>query len=75
MSVFASSMFTAFSDGRTSAIISFARTFGFILISVLTLPHFLGIDGVWLSVPAAEAVTLLLSAWFLRRYRSKYHYA
>ena len=75
VSVFASSMFTAFSDGRTSAIISFARTFGFILISVLTLPHFLGIDGVWLSVPAAEAVTLLLSAWFLRRYRSKYHYA
>lgn len=75
LSIFASSMFTAFSDGRTSAIISFARTFGFILISVLTLPHLFGIDGVWLSVPVAEAVTLVLSLWFLRRYKGKFHYA
>lgn len=75
ISIFASSMFTAFSDGRTSAIISFSRTFVFILICILTLPHFLGINGVWLSVPVAEAVTLLLTLWFLRRCRSKFHYA
>ena len=75
VSVFASSMFSAYSDGRTSAIISFARTFGFILICVLTLPRVLGIDGVWLSVPVAEAATFFLSVWFLRHYRSKYQYA
>lgn len=75
VNIFASAMFTAFSDGKRSAIISFARTFVFILISVLTLPYVLGIDGVWLSVPVAEAASLFLSGWYLRKYRSIYHYA
>lgn len=75
VNIFASSMFTAFSDGKRSAIISFARTFGFILICVLTLPRMLGVDGVWLSVPVAEAASLFLSAWYLRKYRAVYHYA
>ncbi len=74
LNIFASSTFTAFSDGKSSAVISFARTFGFILVSILTLPHVLGIDGVWLSVPVAEAATLFLSVWFLYRYRTVYHY-
>lgn len=75
MNIFASSLFTAFSDGRTSAVISFARTFGFIVICVLTLPAVLDIDGVWLSVPVAELGTLFLSLWFLHRYKGKFHYA
>ncbi len=75
VNIFASSMFTAFSDGKRSAIISFARTFGFIVVCVLTLPYLLGIDGVWLSVPVAETASLFLSAWFLRKYRGVYHYA
>ena len=74
MNIFASAMFTAFSDGPVSAAISFARTFIFIVASILLLPELLGVTGVWLSVPAAECVTLLLSFFFFYTKRKKYHY-
>lgn len=69
---FASSMFTALSDGRTSAILSFGRTFGLLAMGLLFLPRFLGVMGVWLAVPAAEAVMSLVSLAYLIRYRHKY---
>ena len=74
MNIFASAMFTAFSDGPVSAAISFARTFIFIVASILLLPELLGVTGVWLSVPAAECVTLMLSFFFFYTKRNKYHY-
>lgn len=61
VNILASGIFTALSDGRTSALISFLRTFVFIVISVLVLPYFLGTDGVWLSIPLAEILTLTVS--------------
>ena len=73
--IFASALFTAFSDGRVSAIISFARTFLFLVVAVLLMPMAFGIDGVWLSVPAAELAALAVSAWYLIRLRHKYHFA
>ncbi len=72
--IFASSMFTAFSDGKISAIISFCRTCVFIVISVLALPFLLGIDGVWLAVPLAEIATLFISVRFFVKKREVYHY-
>lgn len=65
--IFSSALFTALSDGKTSAIISFTRTFGFILLSLLTLPAILGINGVWLAIPVAEFLTVFLAAFFLMR--------
>lgn len=69
-----SSMFTAFSDGKTSAIISFVRTFVLIVINILILPRILGVNGVWLSVPIAECMTLFLSLYFIWKNRHRYHY-
>lgn len=63
--IFSSALFTALSDGKTSAIISFTRTFGFILLSLLTLPMLLGVNGVWLAIPVAEFLTIFLAAFFL----------
>lgn len=60
--VYSSALFTALSDGKNSAIISFCRTFVLILLSLLTLPALLGITGVWLAIPAAEFLTFFLSA-------------
>ena len=57
INVFASSLFSAFSNGGISALISFLRTFVFIIGSLMTLPSFLGVDGLWLAVPVAEALT------------------
>lgn len=73
--VLVSSMFTALSDGKTSAILSFSRTFGFILLSLLVLPFLLDINGVWLAIPAAEFLAVFLSLFYLERKRSVYHYA
>lgn len=75
INVFGSAMFTAFSDGKTSAIISFCRTFIFIVISILLLPAIIGITGVWLAVPLAELVTLFISVMYFQKKRKIYHYA
>ena len=63
--IFASSAFTALSNGKISAVISFLRTFGLITLLLLVLPEVMGVTGVWLAVPAAEFVTMLVSARFL----------
>lgn len=73
--IFSSALFTAFSDGKTSAIISFVRTFGCILISLLTLPAIFGVSGVFLAIPVAEFVTVFLSVFYHIRKRRVYHYA
>lgn len=73
-SIFASSLFTAFSDGRVSAIISFARTLVFLVGMLLLLPLLLNETGVWLAVPAAEVLGIAVSVFYLVRLRGKYHY-
>ena len=73
--IFASALFTALSDGRISAVISFVRTFGLIITSLMVLPFLIGVDGVWLAIPIAELGGLLLSIHYMRKYRSTYHYA
>lgn len=74
VSIFASSLFTAFSDGRVSAIISFARTLVFLVGMLLLLPLLLGETGVWLAVPTAELLGLAVSVRYLIRLRGTYHY-
>lgn len=73
--IFASSMFTAYSNGMVSAVISFLRTFGFLSTSILLLPEMIGIKGIWLSIPAAECLTLCISLFFFMRYRKRYGYS
>jgi len=74
LNIFASGFFTALSNGKVSAILSFLRTFVFIVVGILLLPRFLGVNGIWLSVPFAELMTLLFSAAYLWVGRNQYHY-
>lgn len=73
--IFASALFTALSNGKISAFLSFMRIFVFISLGILTLPMFLGVNGVWLAVPVAEVLTLILSILCLCRYRRVYQFA
>ena len=73
--MFASSMFTAFNDGKTSAILSLLRTLVFLIIPLLILPRFWGVNGVWLSLPAAELLAIVVSIYYFRTKRTVYHYA
>ena len=60
--MFASSFFTALSDGKTSALLSFARDLVGISIFLLVLPHFFGLTGAWLAVPAADIAADIAAA-------------
>lgn len=73
--MFASSMFTALNDGKTSAILSLLRTLVFLIVPLLILPRFWGVDGVWLSLPAAEVLAIAVSIYYFRTKRTVYHYA
>lgn len=72
--IFTSAMFTALSNGKVSAAISFLRTFGLITISLLILPRFLKVMGVWLAIPIAELLTLIVAICLICRYRKHYNY-
>lgn len=75
LNIFTSATFTALSNGKLSAILSFLRTFGLIAALLLTLPNILGITGVWLAIPIAELITMIVALVFLHQNREKYHYA
>ncbi|MEG0691799.1 MAG: MATE family efflux transporter [Oscillospiraceae bacterium] len=72
--IFASAMFTAFSNGKVSAIISFMRTFVFLVLGLLMLPFVFEVNGVWLAVPVAELLTLVVSAVYIYKGKKTYHY-
>lgn len=74
VAIYGSSFFTALNDGVTSALISFLRTLLFQTAAVLLLPLFLGIDGVWWSIVAAEAIAALVTAAFLVGKQKQYGY-
>ena len=63
--LFISGFFTAISDGRTSALMSFARNLLGIVFFLLTLPRMFGLSGVWLAVPAADVTALLFGIFLL----------
>ena len=73
-SIFSSSLFTALNNGFVSALISFMRTLFFQIGCVLLIPLILAEDGIWLSTTIAEALSLVLSFYFVFRYRKSYHY-
>ena len=64
--IFTSAFFTALSDGLTSAIVSFSRTFLFIIAGLYLMMAILGIDGLWLSIPFAELCAFVISIIFLK---------
>ena len=67
LNIFTSSYFTALNNGVVSAIISFSRTLVFQTLSVLILPIFLGLDGIWWAITVAEVLAFVVSFFFLRR--------
>lgn len=72
--IYGSDFFTALNNGKLSATISFTRTIVLEMSAVLLLPLVLGVDGIWVALPIAEALALCLTAYFLISRRHKYHY-
>ena len=72
--IFGSSFFTALNNGLISAAISFMRTLVFQIAAVLIFPLFWKVDGIWLSIVAAEAMAVAVTALFLKINQRKYQY-
>lgn len=72
--IFTSAMFTAFSDGKVSALLAFMRTLVFLTGALLGLTALFGVDGVWFASPVAELAALALAVLLTLRFRKHYHY-
>lgn len=73
-SVFGSAFFTALNNGAVSAAISFLRTLVFQIASVLVLPIFFEINGVWYSLFVAEIFSAFVTFAFFVTQRKRYGY-
>lgn len=74
INIFGSAFFTALGNGAISAAISFLRTLLFQIAAVLILPLFLGLDGIWLAIVAAELLALIVTVGFFIKHGKYYHY-
>lgn len=72
--IFGSSFFTALNNGLISAAISFMRTLVFQIAAVLIFPLFWQVDGIWLSIVAAEVMAVTVTLIFMQVNRKKYRY-
>ena len=72
--VFASALFTALSNGKVSAWLSFCRTLVFVVGALLIFPPLFEMTGVWIAIPAAEAMSFAISLACFKRYGNVYRY-
>ncbi|MCR6098032.1 MATE family efflux transporter [Salipaludibacillus agaradhaerens] len=73
INIFTSMLFTALSNGKVSAFISLLRTFVFVLTGLWVLPLLLGVNGIWLAIPLAEFLSLIVCTIFLLKHRNVYN--
>lgn len=66
-----SGFFTAIGNARASIIISASRGLIFILIGIYILPMIIGLNGVWLTVPFAELMALIIGIALLNKRNNK----
>jgi len=59
--------FTAIGNATASIILAASRGLIFIIIGINVLPVYMGIQGVWLTVPFAEASTLLIGLYLSKK--------
>ncbi len=70
----ASALFTAFQNGKVSAILSFGRTFIFLILSIEVLAYFFQTTGLWASTSVAEVLGFISSLYFFFQYKNIYKY-
>lgn len=74
LNTFISAMFTALSNGKISAFLSFMRTLVLIVVLVLLFVKLFGINGLWFALPTAEVIALIIGFVFIKKYKKVYNY-
>lgn len=72
--IFGSAFFTALNNGLVSAILSFLRLFLYQAITVIVMPLFMELDGIWLSSTASELMAIITTFAFVFALRKRYKY-
>ena len=72
--IYSSAFFTALNNGGVSLLLSIGRTFVFQIISVILLPIFLGLDGIWASIIFSELLALIMTILFFILMNKRYGY-
>lgn len=63
LNVFLSGYFTALGNGFISALISSLRSLILVVVFILILPNIIGVSGVWITMPLAEATTIFIAIY------------
>lgn len=74
INIWGSSFFTALNNGGISALISFMRTLVFQIAAILVMPIIWGVNGIWLSIVAAEVFAVAVVGVCFFALKNKYHY-
>ena len=64
--IFAASYFTAIDRPLQSIIIAGLRSFAILIAGVTLLPFWFGLDGIWISTPVAELITVIIALFLLK---------
>ncbi len=67
-----SGYFTAIGDAKASIIIAASRGIVFIVLGIKILPAFIGMSGVWITVPFAEFMAFIIGMYLFKRSNSLY---
>ncbi len=67
LNILFSGYFTSIGDALSSIIVAVCRGMIFILLGISILPQFVGISGVWMTVPVAEILTLLVVVFLFKK--------
>lgn len=67
INIFAAIRMMTYGKGYISGMITFLRSFALLLLFLTILPRFLELNGIWLAVPGAEILTLIVALWTLRK--------
>ncbi len=71
LNAIASFYFTSIGKAKESAVISSARGLVILLAAIFVLPAILGMNGVWLTSPATEILTLAITLFYLKKDRTE----
>lgn len=74
IAIFGSGFFTALNNGPVSASIALIRTLVFQVGFILVFPLIWGVDGIWYSMTAAEAMAVVVTFVLLWKLRIRYGY-
>ncbi len=75
LNVVLTSFIQAKEHGRVSFTISILRGFLLVMVFLIILPKFIGINGVWFTLPLAELVTSIISILYFKKYRKAIFYS